>query len=102
MEEHNKIQSLLGSPKANALAFAQQHAPAKFRCLRFGRWYLSEHFRFLYAALMKHGKWNQMQKYVQTRSVPQIRTHSQKYLKKIHQIHSNNNVKIMDEYRSKQ
>lgn len=54
-----------------------------------GRWTPEEHERFV-KALSLYGKdWKQVEKYVATRSVLQVRSHAQKYLLKIKKKYSN-------------
>jgi SHAQKYF class myb-like DNA-binding protein len=48
-----------------------------------GRWKIEEHIKFL-QGLKRHGKnWKQVEKYVQSRNGPQIRSHAQKFFKRI-------------------
>lgn len=48
-----------------------------------GRWKVEEHIKFL-QGLKLHGKnWKQVEKFVQSRNGPQIRSHAQKFFKRI-------------------
>lgn len=73
----------------------------KLKEFRKGRWLLSEHFRYLYASLTYGSDYFKIQKYVKTRSVQQIRSHSQKYLSKLRLIIEKNCPQTKEEYRSK-
>lgn len=50
-----------------------------------GRWTKEEHERFLVGLANVGEKWSLVSNYVTTRSVLQIRTHAQKYLRKTKQ-----------------
>lgn len=63
------------SPSKVIRAFDGQHNQ--------GKWTNDEHKMFL-EGLTKFGKnWNQIQKYVKTRSCPQTRSHAQKFFRKL-------------------
>jgi SHAQKYF class myb-like DNA-binding protein len=48
-----------------------------------GRWETSEHLRFLGGCLQYGNNWKKVETYVRTRTSTQIRSHAQKYLKKL-------------------
>ena len=48
-----------------------------------GRWGKSEHLRFLAGCLLYKNNWKKVETYVRTRTSTQIRSHAQKYLKKL-------------------
>jgi SHAQKYF class myb-like DNA-binding protein len=48
-----------------------------------GRWGKSEHIRFLGGCLLYGNNWKKVETYVRTRTSTQIRSHAQKYLKKL-------------------
>ena len=48
-----------------------------------GRWNINEHIRFLGGCLQYGNNWKKVETYVKTRNSTQIRSHAQKYLKKI-------------------
>ena len=48
-----------------------------------GRWAQNEHFRFLAGCLRYGNNWKKVETYVRTRTSTQIRSHAQKYLKKL-------------------
>ena len=48
-----------------------------------GRWDTSEHLRFLQGCLLFKNNWKKVETYVRTRTSTQIRSHAQKYLKKL-------------------
>lgn len=48
-----------------------------------GRWEKSEHLRFLAGCLLYKNNWKKVETYVRTRTSTQIRSHAQKYLKKL-------------------
>lgn len=48
-----------------------------------GRWGKSEHIRFLGGCLQYGNNWKKVETYVRTRTSTQIRSHAQKYLKKL-------------------
>lgn len=55
--------------------------------IRYGRWSKAEHFRFMKGIYCYGKNWNEIQRYVRTRSAPQCRAHAQKYLSKILQMY---------------
>ena len=48
-----------------------------------GRWGKTEHLRFLAGCLLYKNNWKKVETYVRTRTSTQIRSHAQKYLKKL-------------------
>ena len=48
-----------------------------------GRWEKKEHLRFLAGCLLYKNNWKKVETYVRTRTSTQIRSHAQKYLKKL-------------------
>ena len=48
-----------------------------------GRWGKAEHLRFLAGCLLYKNNWKKVETYVRTRTSTQIRSHAQKYLKKL-------------------
>ena len=48
-----------------------------------GRWSQEEHLSFIKGCLLYGNNWKEVQNYIQTRSCSQIRSHSQKYYKKL-------------------
>ena len=48
-----------------------------------GRWGKKEHIRFLAGCLLYKNNWKKVETYVRTRTSTQIRSHAQKYLKKL-------------------
>lgn len=48
-----------------------------------GRWEKKEHIRFLAGCLLYKNNWKKVETYVRTRTSTQIRSHAQKYLKKL-------------------
>jgi SHAQKYF class myb-like DNA-binding protein len=48
-----------------------------------GRWGKKEHLRFLAGCLLYKNNWKKVETYVRTRTSTQIRSHAQKYLKKL-------------------
>ena len=57
-----------------------------------GRWSQKEHLLFIKGCLLYGNNWKKVKKYIQTRSCSQIRSHAQKYLKKINKkYHGNKN-----------
>ena len=48
-----------------------------------GRWEKTEHLRFLAGCLLYKNNWKKVETYVRTRTSTQIRSHAQKYLKKL-------------------
>ena len=48
-----------------------------------GRWNYDEHMKFLEAITMYNTKWKMVKKYLETRTKNQIRSHAQKFFKKI-------------------
>lgn len=57
--------------------------------IRNGRWFLSEHFRFIKALIVFGNDWIKIKEEVRTRSEIQLRSHSQKYLEKLIEKYSN-------------
>ena len=45
-----------------------------------GRWSLEEQDRFLKGCYLYKNNWKKIQEYIRTRTIPQIRSHAQKYL----------------------
>lgn len=66
---------------------------------RVGRWLLSEHYLFIHAILKYGTDWKKVKRYVKTRSVVQIRSHSQKYLIRLEK--RKNDPMLYEEYRCK-
>lgn len=66
--------------KSSNLLLRTARIKVKTSRLRHGRWYLSEHFRFLEGVLLHSNDWAKVKEVVQTRSTNQIRSHTQKYL----------------------
>ena len=68
-----------------------------------GRWSQTEHFLFIKGCLLYGNYWKKVKKYIQTRSCSQIRSHAQKYLKKLNFKYKRNknninlNFKLSDE-----
>jgi len=57
----------------------------EFKCSKIGRWTLKEHIRYL-QAIDRYGlNWKKIKKVIKTRTSNQIRSHNQKFLKKIKQ-----------------
>ena len=57
----------------------------EFKCSKIGRWTLKEHIRYL-QAIDRYGlNWKKIKKVIKTRTSNQIRSHSQKFYKKIKQ-----------------
>ena len=48
-----------------------------------GRWTKEEHQRFLIGCYLYRNDWKKLQTYIKTRTIPQIRSHAQKYLIKL-------------------
>ena len=48
-----------------------------------GRWTKEEHQRFLIGCYLYRNDWKRLQTYIKTRTIPQIRSHAQKYLIKL-------------------
>ena len=57
-----------------------------------GRWSQEEHLLFIKGCLLYGNNWKEVQNYIQTRSCSQIRSHSQKYFKKLKKIYRNKNI----------
>ena len=58
-----------------------------------GRWSQEEHLSFIKGCLLFGNNWKEVQNYIQTRSCSQIRSHSQKYFKKLKKKYENKNIK---------
>ena len=57
----------------------------EFKCSKIGRWTFKEHIRYL-QAIVKYGlNWKKIKKVIKTRTSNQIRSHNQKFYKKIKQ-----------------
>lgn len=57
-----------------------------------GRWDTSEHLRFLQGCLLFKNNWKKVETYVRTRTSTQIRSHAQKYLKKLEKKYYSNGL----------
>lgn len=66
---------------------------------RAGRWLLSEHYLYIYAVLKYGTDWRKVKRYVKSRSVIQIRSHSQKYLLRLEK--RKNDPLLDEDYRCK-
>lgn len=77
---------------------AMSHPPLQISKLRYGRWFMSENFRFLYGVLLLKGDWRKMKEHIKTRTISQIKSHAQKYIKQIVRIRATSNPQANDDY----
>lgn len=75
--------STLTSPKAPKLAKGKRHYPESQTELGNGKWTDEEHRRFLHALDLYGNCWKKVEEYVETRTCAQIRSHCQKYFRRL-------------------
>ena len=82
IQENNNIENNLNTTKNEA--GLENEIKNDENCLgNNGRWRVNEHMRFLGGCLQYGNNWKKVETYVRTRTSTQIRSHAQKYLKKL-------------------
>lgn len=102
--EDNKGANLILSPYSEIeLNSTINSSDSNVSQIRYGNWCMNEHFRFLYGALMVNCDWTKMENIIRTRTISQIKSHSQKYIQQIIRIKSSstNSDQVKEDYKGK-
>lgn len=82
IQESNKVENNLNSTQ-NEAGLDNEIKNEENYLGNNGRWRRNEHIRFLGGCLQYGNNWKKVETYVRTRTSTQIRSHAQKYLKKL-------------------